>query len=78
MSPLNENTIQKTIILPWGQRSRSHEGHYYMRHTALWSGTHIPNIIDLSGKTKKLWWLRWEEAEEAEAAEAEAEEKIRL
>jgi hypothetical protein len=25
------------------------------RHTALWSCTHIPNIIDLSGKTKKLW-----------------------
>jgi hypothetical protein len=23
--------------------------------TALWSCTHIPNIIDLSGKTKKLW-----------------------
>jgi hypothetical protein len=26
-----------------------------MRHIALWSCTHIPNIIDLSGKTKKLW-----------------------
>jgi hypothetical protein len=26
-----------------------------IRHTALWSCTHIPNIIDLSGKTKKLW-----------------------
>jgi hypothetical protein len=25
----------KTIIWPWGQRSRSHEGHYGMRHTAL-------------------------------------------
>jgi hypothetical protein len=36
---------------PWGQRSRSHEGHYGMRHTALWSCTHIPNIIDLSRKT---------------------------
>ena len=33
----------KTIIWPWGQRSRSHEGHYGMRHTALWSCTHIPN-----------------------------------
>ena len=53
--PGQENTIQKTIIWPWGQRSRSHEGHYGMRHTALWSCTHIPNIIDLSGKTKKLW-----------------------
>ena len=29
-------------------RSKSHEGHYGMRHTALWSCTHIPNIIDLS------------------------------
>jgi hypothetical protein len=25
------------------------------QHTTLWSCTHIPNIIDLSGKTKKLW-----------------------
>jgi hypothetical protein len=33
----------------------SHEDHYGMWHTALWSCTHIPNIIDLSGKTKKLW-----------------------
>ena len=23
-------------------------------HTALWSCTHIPNIVDQSGKTKKL------------------------
>jgi hypothetical protein len=37
-------------------RSRSHEGHYGTWHTALWSCTHIPNIIDLSGKTKKLWF----------------------
>ena len=29
------------IIWPWGQRSRSHEGHYSMRHTTLWSCTHI-------------------------------------
>jgi hypothetical protein len=40
--------------LTWGQRSRTNEGHYGMRHTALWSCTYIPNIIDLSGKTKKL------------------------
>jgi hypothetical protein len=38
------------LIWPWGQRSRSHEGHYGTRHTALWSCTHIPNIIDLSRK----------------------------
>ena len=31
--------FKKTIIWPWGQRSRSHEGHYGTRHTALWSGT---------------------------------------
>ena len=36
-------------------RSKSHEGHYGTRHTTLWSCTHIPFIIDLSGKTKKLW-----------------------
>ena len=47
--------FKKTIIWPWCQRSRSHEGHYGMLHTALWSCTHIPNIVDLSGKTKKLW-----------------------
>jgi hypothetical protein len=39
----------------WGQWSRSHEGHYGMQHTTLWSCTHIPNIIDLSLKTKMLW-----------------------
>jgi hypothetical protein len=42
-----ENTIQKTIIWPWSQRSRSHEGHYGMRHTVLWSCTHIPNKYHL-------------------------------
>ena len=47
--------FKKTIIWPWGQRSRSHEGHYGTQHTALWSCTHIPNIIDLSRKTKMLW-----------------------
>ena len=45
-------------------RSKSHEGHYGTLHTALWSCTHIPNIIDLSGKTKKLWSGQAEEAEE--------------
>jgi hypothetical protein len=32
-----------------------HEDHYGTRHTALCSCTHIPNIIDLSGKTTKIW-----------------------
>ena len=36
--------------------SRSNKGYYGMRHTALWSCTHIPNIIDLSRK-KKLFDL---------------------
>jgi hypothetical protein len=45
----------KNNYLPWGQRSKSHEGHYGMQHAALWSCTHIPNIIDLSGKTNKIW-----------------------
>ena len=49
MSPLNAAICYLTL------RSKSHEGHYGMRHTALWSCTHIPNIIDLSGKTKQLW-----------------------
>ena len=48
----------KAIILPWGQRSRSHEDHYGIRHIALWSCTHIPNIIDRSGKTKTLWFVQ--------------------
>ena len=36
--------------------SRSNEGHYGMRHTALWLFTHMPNIIDLSRK-KQLFDL---------------------
>ena len=52
--PWQENTIQKTIIWPWGQRSRTHKGHNGIWHTTLWSCTHIPNIIDLSRKTKML------------------------
>jgi hypothetical protein len=43
----------KNIIWPWGQMSRSHEGHYGMRHTTFWSCTHIPNIIDRYGKTTR-------------------------
>ena len=43
------------FIWPWGHRSGSHEGHNGTWHTVLWSCTHIPNIIDLSRKTKMLW-----------------------
>jgi hypothetical protein len=31
------------------------KGHYGTRHITLWSCNHIPNIIDLSRKTKMLW-----------------------
>jgi hypothetical protein len=44
--------LKETFIWPWGQRSRSNKGHYGMWQTALWSCTHIPNIFDLSRKTK--------------------------
>ena len=37
--------------------SRSQVGHYGTRHTALWSWTHIPNIIELSQK-KQLFDLQ--------------------
>jgi hypothetical protein len=47
--------LKRNIIWPWSQRSRSHKSHYGTRHTTLWSCILIPNIIDLSGKTKKLW-----------------------
>jgi hypothetical protein len=47
---------KQIIIWLWGQRSRSHGGQYGTQHTALWSCTHIPNINDKSGKTKKLWF----------------------
>jgi hypothetical protein len=47
---------------------------------ALWSCTHIPNIIDLSGKQKSYGpdKLRGEEAEEEEEEAEAEEEKIRL
>ena len=38
------------IIWPWGQRSRSHKGHYGMRHTALWSC-----IYELSVHEQLCW-----------------------
>ena len=52
-------------------RSKSHKGHCGTRHTALWSCTHIPNIIERQ-KSYGSDKLRWEEAEEVET------EKIRL
>jgi hypothetical protein len=53
-------------------RSKSHEDHYGTRHKALWSCIHIPNIIDLSGKTKKLW------SGQASLRGRRSREKIRL
>ena len=47
---------KETIIWPWGQRTSSLEVHYGTRHTALWSYTYIPNIINLSRK-KQLFDL---------------------
>jgi hypothetical protein len=66
MSPLNAaicTTISYTLWVEWYYsknnyltlKSKSHEGHYSTRHTALWSCTHIPNIIDLSRRTRKYY-----------------------
>jgi hypothetical protein len=33
--PYKKILFKKTIMWPWGQKSRSHEGHYGTRHTAL-------------------------------------------
>jgi hypothetical protein len=57
------------FIWPWGQRSRSNEGHYGTRHTVLWSCTHIPNSLTYLERQKSYGpaKVRWE-----------AEEKIRL
>jgi hypothetical protein len=46
----------KFFIWPWDQRSSSNVGHYGIQNTALWSSTHIPNIIGLSRK-KQLFDL---------------------
>ena len=68
MSHLNATictTISYTLRVEWyylknnyltlRSKVRSHEGHYGTQHTALWSCTDIPNIIDLSRKTNMLW-----------------------
>ena len=61
--------FKKQLFLPWGQRSRSNEGHYGTRHTVLWSCTHIPNSLTYLERQKSYGpaKVRWE-----------AEEKIRL
>ena len=64
MSHLNATictTISYTLRVEWYYLKnnyltlRSHEGHYGTQHTALWSCTDIPYIIDLSRKTNMLW-----------------------
>ena len=45
---------KETIIWPWGQRSRSKQRSLWYTTHFLWSCTHIPNIIDLSRKTKNV------------------------
>jgi hypothetical protein len=47
-----------------------------MRHTALWSCTHIPNIIEEEEEEKKK--KKKEEEEEEEEEEEGEEEEIRL
>ena len=49
------NTIKKTIIWPWGQRSRSHEGHYGTWHCLMVMHPHTKyhwpiSIFDLEVK----------------------------
>ena len=48
--------FKKTIIWPWGQRSRSNEGHYGTRHTALWSCTTYQISLTYLERQKKLWF----------------------
>ena len=49
------NKLKKTIIWPWGQRSRSKVTKFGTRHIVyIWS-TYIPNIKVLCQETKKLW-----------------------
>ena len=45
----------KNNYLTLRSKVKPHKGHNGTWHTALWSCTHIPNIIDLSRKTKMLW-----------------------
>jgi hypothetical protein len=54
-SAVNYLNYIKNNYLTLRSKVKVSQGHYGMQHTALWSCTHIPNIIDLSGKTKKLW-----------------------
>jgi hypothetical protein len=67
MSPLNAAicTISYTLWVEWYYLKNNYltlrskvkvpQRSYSTWHTALWSCTHIPNIIDLSRKTKMLW-----------------------
>ena len=52
---LDKKILFKNNYLTFRSKVKAHEDHYGTRHTALWSCTHIPNIIDLFRKTKMLW-----------------------
>ena len=45
---------KETIIWPWSLRSRSKQRSLWYATHLLWSCTHMPNIIDLSRKTKNV------------------------
>ena len=49
--PDNKILFKKTLF---DLEVKVHKCHYGTRHTVLWSCTHIPNIIDLSRKTKNV------------------------
>ena len=50
----DKKILFKKHYLTLRSKVKVHEGHYGMWHTVLWSCTHIPNIIDLSRKTKQV------------------------
>jgi hypothetical protein len=51
--PGQENTISKTIIWPWGQRSRSHKGSWYVTHRLMVMHPHTKYHWPIS-KDKKV------------------------
>jgi len=60
-----QRSLQKTIIWPWGQRSRSHKGHYgttRSHETSLRYATHLPYghaptyQISLTYLERKMLW----------------------
>ena len=54
LQPGHELVIEKAIIWPWGQSSRSQITNHGTRHIVLMWSTHMPNIKSLSHETKTL------------------------